>query len=416
MVRSAALAVALVLSGCGGGGGGGGSHRDDTPPVTPTPPPVQESNVATLQVGAGLYGVPNLPTVSVTVCVPGDATRCQVLDNILLDTGSTGLRVVSSALAAKTPSPALPAVPADLSGSPLYECVGFIDGSYAWGGVRRADVKIGGETASNIPIQVIGDVPASGARPSHCTDDDASQDLSVAANLGANGILGVKYFIEDCGLGCTNINNLSAYETYYYYSCGINTCTAVAVPLNGQVKNPVAAFTLDNNGVLVRLPAIPATGQPSVSGELIFGINTRTNNQLGVVRLFDRFTVKTLYGGRSYTTTFFDSGSNGLYFDDPGIPLCSNSIFYCPGNNVNFAATITDASTYAQTVPFGVANTRTLSGSNFAFNNLAGFYSFVVPDQTQSASQVFDWGLPFFFGRTLYFGMEGSDFEDQVGF
>lgn len=406
----AVFVATMVLAGCGGGGGGGGS--DKPPPASP--PPV-EPNVAAIQVGRGPFNVPNLPLVSVTVCAPGDAAQCHVIDNVLLDTGSVGLRVVASALSAKAPNLALPAVETSLPGVRLFECVGFIDGSHAWGGVRRADVKIAGETASNIPVQIIGDLPASGARPPNCTSGDPSQDLSVAANLGANGILGVKYFREDCGSGCLNPNNVSDYDTWYYFTCGPNSCGPAGMPLENQVRNPVASFAGDNNGVLVQLPAVPPAGSVSVSGSLIFGIGTRSNNALSG-RLFDAPSLRTIYNNTTFTEAFIDSGSNGLYFDDAGIPLCNNTIFYCPGSTLNLSATIADAASTTQAVSFVVADLRQLSGNNFALSGLAGYYSFAAPDPDQNPAQSFDWGLPFFFGRTVYVGMEGTQYENKIGF
>jgi len=48
-------------------------------------------------------------------------------------------------------------------------------------------------------------------------------------------------------------------------------------------------------------------------------------------------------------------------------------------------------------VPFQVANTQSLVDTrNSAFNNLAGEFS------------TFDWGLPFFLGRTVFVGIEGQ--------
>lgn len=401
-----ALLVVMMLTGCGGGGGGGGDKIvPATPPPPPPPPPAVETNVTEIKVSAGPYRVTNLPMVSVTVCAPNDASQCHVIDNVLLDTGSVGLRVVGAVLAEKAPNLNLPVVQAGVG--PLYSCVGFIDGSYAWGGVHRADVKIGGLTASNIPIQIIGDTPLSGARPSECMGIDPSLDNSVAANLGANGILGVNYYAVDCGSYCLD----AAHSLPWYVSCSVNTCDYVGVTLDQQLKNPVAAFTTDNNGLLVRLPAVPADGGSSVSGSLIFGIGTRANNALGNVHLFNGYELTTSYKGVTYDVAFIDSGSNALYFNDATIARCSDSIFFCPASTLSLSAVIGDDTPYKQEVDFDVANMRTLlNSSNFAFDNLAAQYSFV------SQGRVFDWGLPFFFGRTVYFGMENTPYEEKVGF
>ena len=58
------------------------------------------------------------------------------------------------------------------------------------------------------------------------------------------------------------------------------------------------------------------------------------------------------------------------------------------------------------TVPFSVANTNNLSGSNAAFNDLAGSAS--VLSNGSSTTGYFDWGLPFFFGRNVYFAIFGD--------
>ncbi len=38
------------------------------------------------------------PFVTITVCAPAAPTNCQTIDHILVDTGSSGLRIISSAL------------------------------------------------------------------------------------------------------------------------------------------------------------------------------------------------------------------------------------------------------------------------------------------------------------------------------
>src|SRR5690349_22621546 len=89
----------------------------------------------------------NQPFVSVTVCVPG-SSNCQTIDGILLDTGSDGLRIVSSALR-------IPLTQQTNATGSIVECLPFLD-SVTWGPVVTADVRLGGELANNIPVQIIG--------------------------------------------------------------------------------------------------------------------------------------------------------------------------------------------------------------------------------------------------------------------
>ena len=128
------LALLFGLASCGGGGGGGGTPSAGSA----IPPAASGLNVLPLVVDAGPPGTGNvnIPYVSVTVCVPGSAV-CQTIDHVLVDTGSTGLRLFASAL---DPALFLPAQ-TDASGNPLADCAVFASG-YSWGAVRRANVRL----------------------------------------------------------------------------------------------------------------------------------------------------------------------------------------------------------------------------------------------------------------------------------
>jgi hypothetical protein len=181
-----------------------------------------------------------------------------------------------------------------------------------------------------------------------------------------------------------------------------------------QVVNPVAMFATDNNGVIVELPAVSADGEPSVSGSLVFGIGTQSNNGLGSATVYSApdgsFT--TSYNGQSYPGSFIDSGSNGYFFLDSsltGLANCGNDAagFYCPASTTNFTATNVTAS---GTVKFSIANAETLfaNQSDFAFGNLGGVSS-------NSAPYFFDWGLPFFFGRNVFVAINGRSTPGGTG-
>lgn len=338
------------------------------------------------QCAAGSYV--NKPCVSVKVCTPGTAT-CQTIDDVLLDTGSYGLRIFSQVLTI-----ALPAVAAG-SGT-LAECVQYGGGTSDWGKIATASVELGGEPAVLTPIQIIdatfGVVPAS--CPGLETDPHSA---------GLNGVLGVGVFAEDCGSPCA-----ASARNGMYYSCTTSGCTGVAVPLASQVQNPVALLPADNNGVIVQLPGVPASGAPSVAGQLLLGIGTSHNNTppgaLTTYALdsFGEFT--TTFDGTTYSS-FLDTGSNGLFFGLPStvsIPACAtpNTAWYCPPATLSFQAENTDATgSKSGTVDFQIGNlAQLLASSNAVFPDIGG------PVPTSSG---FDWGLPFFLGRPVYVGFAG---------
>jgi len=399
-----ALLALLALAACGGGGAGSSS-----PP--PSPPLPTGSNVAPLIVDAGpkQLGV-NLPSVTVTLCVPG-TTTCQTIDHILVDTGSTGLRIVAEALAPVMFS--LPAVKT-ATNDPMYECLIFADG-YAWGSVRLADAQLADGKASGLAIQLIGD-PAIPTAPTDCAGTPSVPSQNTVAEIGANGILGISVFLEDCGAGCTTIANPAGQG--FYYGCPANVCVGTTVALTAQLQNPVSKFATNNNGVSLVLPAITAVGKPTVAGALVLGIDTQSNNQLGsatvlsVSPLSGNFT--TVFNGKTYTGAgFMDSGSNGNFFDDPSLQACTNNLgWYCPSTAVTLSATNqgVGASSATSTVSFSVASLDALANANPAFaayDNIAGPMPATISG--------FDWGLPFFFGRTVSIAFEGRNTAAGAG-
>ena len=386
------LIVCAVLAACGGGGGSSSSSSDtgSTPSSTSSTPAsnttqstnVPQStadNVQPVTVGVSPGNTPNMLTTSVTVCQAG-TSNCATINDIQVDTGSNGLRILASALPTTLTLPAMAA-----GGGVSAECAVFGSG-YAWGSVRNADVRMAGQQASSIPIQVIADTTLPAA-PTDCSDAGAS--LLTVSDLHANGILGVGLFPVDCGSDCAD----SALPRWYY-SCTTSGCTAAAQPIAQQVTNPVSSFPLDNNGVVIDLPAVADAGAASVSGSLIFGIGTQSNNTLTSTNVLkaDASTgyVSTTSGGQTYAVSYLDSGSNGLFFQSTQFPLCGS--WYCPSSTQSASASITGIDGLTSTVSFDIGNSNTLfASSNNAFGNLAG-----------SSNQGFDWGLPFFYGKRIY--------------
>jgi len=384
----------LLLPGCGGSG------SKTLPPntIVTTGPNVAPIEVDTGPPSSGV-AYANGAFVSVTLCVPGTST-CQVIPYVLVDTGSYGLRIVSSLLTVTLPQETAS------DGNPMVECVQFLD-SYTWGPVQTADVELSSEEASSVPIQVLSDTDFT--VPSSCSSVSAGASADTVENLGANGILGVGQFAQDC------VSNGTCPATdNQYYSCASSTaaCTAVEATATQQVQNPVALFATDNNGVIIELPAVSGAAA-TVSGSLVFGIGTETNNALGTATVYTAGSSTSKFPG-SFSTNFntddytnaafIDSGSNGYFFPDAKIANCASTSgaggFYCPSSTQNLSATTVGMNGASGTVNFSVASALTMFSddpNDAAFADLGG-----------PASGYFDWGLPFFYGRNVFTSIEGK--------
>jgi len=377
----------------------GGSSSSTTPTaVTPSTPTPSGNNVAAISVNGGPLGnYADAAFVTVTVCIPGTST-CQLVDDVLVDTGSSGLRILSTALPI-----ALPQQTAS-GGEPVVECLPFVSG-YTWGPVQTADVEIASEKASSVPIQVLSDTDFTA--PTSCTDQGTSSD--TLQNLGANGILGVGLFVQDCGPYCETVQTAGNFNLYY--ECSSSTsCQPIGEALAQQVANPVSSFATDNNGVILELPSLSGGEEASASGSLVFGVGTESNNALGSATIYsanDEGNFTTTFNGTTYAgESFIDSGSNGYFFPDASIAQCGSSSeapgFYCPSSTDSLSATNQGVNGSSGTVDFSVANALTLFDSDDnAFSELGGTFS-----------GAFDWGLPFFFGRNVYVGIQDSTYAD----
>ncbi len=386
----------------------GDSFSAGATPATTSSSPISlaQSNVVGVSVGCGYI---NEPCVSVTVCVPG-TSNCQTIPNVLLDTGSYGLRLFNQvSLDSFKTVTALITLPQtadpNISGNVYAECVSYADGSSDWGPLATADVHLGGETASGVPIQIINSSFAS--VPSGCPKPDSSP--IGTSGTGFNGILGVGLFTDDCGPGCAP-GTSGAASSGIYFSCTSSSCVGAAVAEKLQTTNPVVYLPTDNNGVMLQLPGVPiafgvSNGAGVVDGYLVLGIGTESNNiPSGTTTLpaDGNGNFVTVFNGTTSPNSFIDSGSNALYFPAPStVPTCTdNSSFYCPTAEVTLTATQQGASgAGSKAVSFMIGNSDddfSQSNPNVSFADLGG-----------SLSSDFDWGLPFFFGRSIYVGIYG---------
>ena len=408
---SSTAVVLLLLASCGGSGGGSSTPSATT--TTTTPVATTSPNTLAVTVDAGPSSLTSLGEIAantlfatVTICTPGSTTACRTIDHVQVDTGSTGLRLLYSTLGGAV-APA--AVREPLTGRPLLECVQFADG-YSFGSVGTVDLTMGSRTIAGLPIQVIGD-PAAGTAPGSCASGPAE---NTVADFGANGVLGIGNFIQDCGAAC-----VTRAVAGTYYTCpttaGGSACAATTVALSQQVPNPVSRLATDNNGVVVQLPAVASPGATTVNGTVLFGVATQTDNALGATRPYTLTTQGTLtatLNGATLSGSFIDSGSNANFFPSTAIATCAtNASFYCPvttsgvKTSVSQSVIITGTNATSSTLTFNVDNADTLFATSLtAFPGLAG------PSGTllNGSAGVFDFGLPFFFGRSVAVLIEGA--------
>lgn len=449
----------LVLAGCGGssgsgtiispgnnngggGGGGGGGTTTNTVPITVDSGPDPSAS----------YDV-DTPFITVTVCAPGSTTNCQTIDHVEVDTGSYGLRIVSSVLSSSLATALQQETAA--GGNSVVECTEFADG-FSWGPVKLADVQIGGESASQVPMQVMGDPAynlssASGGTttsevPSACSSTGPEED--TVATFGANGIIGLGVFADDCGPACDAA--VSGTENPgFYFECPpsawspTNPCAEIAIAESAQVTDPVSFFKTDNNGLIVQLPSA-SEGASTASGTLAFGIGTQSNNMLNATTVLtadpsygDVSATYTTHGGQQQFLPFsyFDTGSNAYYFADDSIPSgqsCSSyqgfnnknpDAWFCPSTELSLSATAMGQNGTQATVSFSIGNAYTLfqSSSGTVFTDLGASMGAQLTDcaSQSSASQdqacSFDFGFPFFIGKNVYIAFAGANTAGGMG-
>jgi hypothetical protein len=270
-----------------------------------------------------------------------------------------------------------------------------------------------------MPIHVID---ASYRTPSAtCSAPNSIPDTSPA-QAGFNGILGVGVFAQDCGAGCVTETDNDTYFTCNEESCG----AGASVELAAQVTNPVSLIPVDGNGISITLPAVGAGGATSVTGTMTIGVGGTSYSHSATPTVSITLKTDPNYGeffvtpGNSFSSSnwlagIIDSGSNFIYFNpasnQTSLTKCTGTYdgFYCSAGSftdTNTAAICSGSSCSAgasRTETFSIVDIRTHTPfTNSVFSDVAG----TLP--TSLGNQMFDWGLPFFLGKTVYVGLDGQ--------
>lgn len=372
LVLGGLFALLLTLSGCGGGSSS-----------TPAPEAVCTGGPPAGLASPGQNSQPvyestcpqtvNIPVVTLTICVPNTNT-CHNVPNILLDFGSTGLRLSHTLpIAGELPQETA-------NGQPLSECY-FFESGYNYGPVVTATVSLG-TTPVTVPVQI-----SNSSLSAPCGSLVSPSSSSAPFEPLYNGILGVLF---------PQYDNTSSSAIYL---AGEQVWTPAQ---NETVQNPVYLLTSNNTGVLLSITSPPITstspfpsqGAPGFTGTLTFGApsggTSLQTDQYGEINA-----VYPSGSGSASVPAFFDTGSNGFFIENPdNIPNCTGNLagFFC-GNAPSQSATLTGTGTnQSYTLTFAIDNAQTLlSTGNTVFSTLGGYQQ-----------GIFDAGFPaFLYGNAI---------------
>lgn len=404
-ISAMGLMLSLSFTGCGGGGGGdsrsGNVDWASDPivnlpsqaiPANTQPPVAAAANVLPISVGVG-----NKFLVTLKVCVPGGGL-CQMVDKIMLDTGSVGLRIHASAL------PVLREhfPKQNQMGEILAECALF-GNFYTWGSITRADVRFSEREASSLPLQVYEDSALPKVDTTGCGKQIGSLRNPDPSIVKFNGVLGIRG---------TRLDR----QLYLRCQPNSNTCFTAALADDKLLPNPLLTLPEDNNGYQIVMPLIPESGATRVTGALVLGLNTQTNNRFTEVSgetpkmlaldAQQRFALH--IAGASYGA-LIDSGTSVNVLPSLNFPSCRENfqLGYCPGSAVQQAIRLASASqpsvVFDASLPIG--NALDLQVTNFpALINIAS----ATPATVNAFGIQALLGAPFFYGRRISFSIDGQ--------
>jgi hypothetical protein len=396
------LVLLLILSSCNSGGKSNTNNEPTNNVVVPVTPPSSPNLMINVSPNnGGVCSNINTPCVSVTICSPTNPESCQTIDNVLIDSGSIGLRIFSSELN----SSLLNNLPIEsINGAPIANCVGYGDLSANWGTVALANINLGNEsTIESIPMQLIDASYADGGEQclQYLNGPSGSGSYTLETTpvkFGFNGILGVGPIIYD------NVTS--------YFTCTDSSCSkypSISQTNSLLLANPIAFLPESyESGITFKFPTLGNNGATNAVGYAVFGVGTNSDNNfesgvniytVAIDRSCGLFICMptTLYG-TSIQYGFLDTGSNFLYFNDGNIS--NNNGFYTPNSMLTLSPENTDKNDKNIATNINIANFDNLydNTNNTSFNNNGadiGLDNFI------------DYGLPFFFGKTVYICFAG---------
>ncbi len=340
--------------------------------------------------------------VELTVC--NRSHQCRIVPQVLVDTGSVGVRLSRGALGGLELD-----AEKDAEGRPVGAWARFGSGDL-WGTVNLAQVRIGKlATLRPIPIQVIDRPERRETLPPGYGDPDARL---MAIDM-ANGILGISpqrhqpngYFVESRSAAGDDAGSWHATQLQRAM----------------QIANPIADLPVPyDGGSVIRLPEVdPASGDETASGELGLGIGAATDrlfppharivaHQLDAAGMF-----RAAISGHEFDV-LIDSGTNALSLDlkPLGVALHPRHPYYDAPATQQFHLDVRsgDALVRLQRPLYVGATVKYLKA-----NQRHGALPMVVGWDPHASRQINVLGLPFFYGRTVATGLSDTVNPFQLG-
>ncbi len=338
----------------------------------------------------------NTPLVDVTVC--NTRGKCKTVPNVMVDTGTTGLRLFRGAVADLDLEPVK-----DRSGNPITNW-GSASYSELWGPLHRAKVRLGKVTTETaIPVQLF-DLPKDGeALP----QGYARVDNRKATSFRFNGVLGIGPQRHHAAGYLVGVSDS-------WYSRAPSRWVAQKVDRSQQLANPIAHFPAPyNNGSVITLPEVDLnSGAARVRGWLGLGIGEPTDGlfasgQRVLSHEFnDKLRFPAMLGERQVELTARTSAS-GLLLDlaHLGIPKhASDAGVYDAKVPTTIKLAVPHGGAYVSLArPLYVGSTV----DHVAAHPRHGALPMIVAEPVRSdGPQVL--GLPFYYGRTVATGLAGT--------
>jgi hypothetical protein len=169
--------------------------------------------------------------------------------------------------------------------------------------------------------------------------------------------------------------------------------------------------------VIVELPSVASQGAATATGALVFGIGTEANNGLGSASILSTDpnvgTIQVTFNGVHYPQSALDSGSSAYFLTDGSLSPCAAGTpgegFFCTA--ANLSATITTLANTQLTANFTVGDASTMFAANPSF---AAFPQLAAPAGAM-ASQTFDFGITYFYGRNVFSALETRNAGGTTG-